>query len=176
MSDADSPNTPSSVFRRAWQNGHMVWTNVPRVADPQLAGLEPWAASRPRRRTSNPSRPPLPLTKWVSAKDVMHAVGCSRTMAYEHIHRAKGDEARTGEAVRVTVEQWERYAREGLGKKEGTACTSEEGERSSTPRSTWRGGASSAVPAARPRRRLGPFSGNGSARPPIPFVQPRTRR
>jgi hypothetical protein len=122
-------------------------------------------------------RSPLPLTKWVTAADVMEAVGCSRSAAYEYLHRAAGTGVRTGRAVRVTVEQWERYARVEFGRMEAEdRCISDEEPTSTMQRSMWTVGALNGARGAPRKRRLGPFCGSGSTKPLIPVVQPRTRR
>lgn len=56
----------------------------------------------------------LPLTQWVSAKDVQKALSCSRTLAYEYLRRAARRPFGTRGLLRVPVDVWEAYARQTL--------------------------------------------------------------
>src|SRR5258708_21045422 len=57
----------------------------------------------------------VPLTIWVGVKDVMHALGCSRSTAYEHLRRASGRSSGRRGLLRVEANVWERYAKEVFG-------------------------------------------------------------
>jgi len=65
----------------------------------------------PRRAGSQRT---LPLTRFVSARDVQEAIGCSRTLAYRHLAEAALAAGRTEKQkhsmLRVPVLVWERYA------------------------------------------------------------------
>jgi len=61
------------------------------------------------------NKPPprdLPLTMWVCAKDVEHSLGCSRSLAYEHLRQAAGRIDSTRQTLRVPLDVWERYSQE----------------------------------------------------------------
>ena len=55
----------------------------------------------------------LPLTKFVSGRDVQEAIGCSRAIAYWHLAEAAAGAGRTEKQkhsmLRVPVLVWERY-------------------------------------------------------------------
>ena len=53
----------------------------------------------------------LPITVFVSAADVMRALGCSKTVAYEHLRRAARRAPGTRGLLRVPVAVWEDYLR-----------------------------------------------------------------
>ena len=53
----------------------------------------------------------LPITVFVSASDVMQALGCSRSLAYEHLRAAAGRPPGTRGLLRVPVAVWEDYWR-----------------------------------------------------------------
>src|SRR6478735_5630319 len=65
----------------------------------------------------------LDITVFVSAKDVMRALGCGRSSAYDHLRRA-GAVSRSGEMLRITLERWERYATLRFGDEGDAECTS----------------------------------------------------
>lgn len=52
----------------------------------------------------------LPLTVWVAADDVQRALGCSRSLAYQHLARAAGRETGARGLLRVPIATWEAYA------------------------------------------------------------------
>ena len=117
----------------------------------------------------------LDITVFVSAKDVMRALGCGRSSAYDHLRRA-GGVSREGEMLRISLEQWERYATLRFGGEGDAGCTSDNAARSGTgPSTTSTGTVTSDRRAAPTKRQLGPFSRPGSAKPLIPIVQPRRR-
>ncbi len=65
-----------------------------------------------------PTRPPrdLRVTKMVAAEDVVAALGCARSTAYQHMRAALGG-TRTGKRglVRVPVKAWEAYVERTFG-------------------------------------------------------------
>lgn len=70
---------------------------------------------------SNTATPPkprraAPITFWLAVDDVIHALGCSRTKAYEHLRRAAGRRPGERGLLRVPAPVWERYAFEHFGK------------------------------------------------------------
>jgi hypothetical protein len=98
----------------------------------------------------------LEITVFVSAKDVMRALGCSRSSAYAHLRRA-GAVVRNGEMLRITLERWERYATLRFGSDGDAGCTSDNAARSGTrPSTASTGAATSDRRAAQTRRQLGP--------------------
>src|SRR5229473_3793052 len=52
------------------------------------------------------------LTAFVRVKDVMRALGCSRSLAYELLRRAAGRTSGTRGLLRVPVLVWERFVLE----------------------------------------------------------------
>ena len=137
----------------------------------------PRGTPRVRGAASANERPiaDLDITVFVSAKDVMRALGCGRSSAYDHLRRA-GGVSREGEMLRISLEQWERYATLRFGGEGDAGCTSDNAARSGTrPSTTSTGTVTSDRRAARTKRQLGPFSRTGSAKPLIPIVQPRRR-
>jgi hypothetical protein len=116
------------------------------------------------------------MTVFVRAKDVMRALGCSRALAYAHVHRAGARRTEDGHLIGVPLEAWEKYARTIFEVEEKWASTCGSGARSGTASHTSTGSARNIPRAAPVRRRLGPFSKNGSETPLIPTVQPRRRR
>lgn len=57
----------------------------------------------------------LAITTWVTAEDVMRAVGCSRSTAYAYLAEARGDAERQSGLSRVSLERWEAFARRKFG-------------------------------------------------------------
>ncbi len=57
----------------------------------------------------------VPLTIWVGVKDVIRALGCSKSCAYEHLRRASGRSSGRRGLLRVEANVWERYAKEAFG-------------------------------------------------------------
>jgi hypothetical protein len=145
------------------------------------------ATSLPVVETEPPTQPrrgegvPLGMTIYVKARDVMAALGCSKSKAYEELRKAAGRTVGTHACLRVTVEDWERYRREveeGVdtwrrGDRRGTTSGSAGG--SSTRPSTSTASAPSGARGARTARRLGPFSPPGSVMPLIPLQRDRSR-
>ena len=87
----------------------------------ELAAVErePVAAAAehgvPPRGPRTGDRPlPAGMTAWVSAEDVVHAVGCSRSKANEYLRAAAGRTVGTGQLLRVPVDVWEAWARDML--------------------------------------------------------------
>jgi hypothetical protein len=66
----------------------------------------------------------LPITVFVSVDDVVAALGCSRSTAYEHLRRAARREAGARGLLRVPVAVWEDYLREtnGAPRLSGRSC------------------------------------------------------
>lgn len=56
------------------------------------------------------------IHRLVSARDVMAAVGCSKSAAYRHLREAAGRPNGTGKTLRVPVDTWERYAKRAFGR------------------------------------------------------------
>ncbi len=54
----------------------------------------------------------FPLTAFVRVKDVMRALGCSRSLAYEHLRRAAQRMPGARGLLRVPVRVWEKYVLE----------------------------------------------------------------
>ena len=134
--------------------------------------------SRARKKADSPRvlRPqdrPLPagMTAWVSTRDVMRAVSCSRAKAHEYVRAAAGRAIGTGRILRIPVDVWEAWARANLvdaprRERDGSAPAS----RGAPP--------AHVLPASpsRRRRHLGPFPPPVSMLPLIPIVRPRKRR
>ncbi len=120
-----------------------------------------------------------PPTRYLGARDIMRAIGVSRSWAYEHLHRAAGGGPRTGTLARVRATDWQLYVTRLLSHNEETrACTdtSDSEAKSTTPPSSSTPSPRSARPAARTKRQLGPFLPAGSVKPRIPITRPRKRR
>lgn len=54
------------------------------------------------------------LTFWVAVSDVMEALACGRSTAYEHLRRAAGRRRGERGLLRVAAPVWERYAAENI--------------------------------------------------------------
>ena len=113
----------------------------PRRCRTQLADVSPTSdpAAPDAARSSAVSAPSV--TSFVGAKDVMRALGCSRSAAYDHLRRA-GAAPRQGGLLRIPLDRWERYANLHFGEGDD-GCTSGNAARSGTPRSTSTGRATS---------------------------------
>lgn len=124
----------------------------------------------------------LQLTRFVAARDVMEALGCSRTTAYEHLRKARGgrsDEQR-GQMLRVPLQLWEAYAR-----KVFAACDQDKGHDSIGEATGESGTPGPIAPMERAShvrrdaaivRQLRPLLGNSSGSVPIRITHPRSRR
>lgn len=69
----------------------------------------------------------LPITIFVSVEDVIAALRCSRSLAYDHLRRASGRPAGTRGLLRVPSLRWEDYLREQQGEQRliGRPCAPE---------------------------------------------------
>jgi len=106
---------------------------------------------------------------FVSAVEVRRSLGCSRSLAYEHLRRAAGREPGARGLLRVPLDVWERY--------EVLSCSGSSGVAASgTAGSTRTAGASPAPRGAAIARPPSASPGSGSATPPIPITQPRGPR
>jgi hypothetical protein len=137
------------------------------------AGRAPIVPARGPRTGDRPL--PAGMTAWVSAEDVVNAVGCSRSKANEYLRAAAGRSVGTGRLLRVPVDVWEAWARDMLidgfgrrGRREGRTS------RHINPPPS----GNSETPMARspPRRRiLGPWPRAESKLALIPLLAPRKR-
>ena len=57
----------------------------------------------------------IAITQFVTAADVMQALQCSRSTAYEHLRRAAGRLPGDRGMLRVAMATWERYAERTFG-------------------------------------------------------------
>jgi hypothetical protein len=150
---------------------------APTPADSPL----PVAATAPTTNARRGEGVPLGMTIYVKARDVMAALGCSKSKAYEELRKAAGRTVGTHACLRVTVEDWERYRREveeGVDtwrRRDRRGTTSGSAGGSSTRPSTSTASAPSGARGARTARRLGPFSPPGSVMPLIPLQRDRSR-
>jgi len=112
----------------------------------------------------------LPITMFVSPADVMRALACSRSLAYEHLRRAARRERGVRGLLRVPVDVWERYAAEVFG------CGSSGEARSGTAGSSRTAYASSGRRSATTAALQRLARASSSETPPIPLSQPRARR
>jgi hypothetical protein len=124
---------------------------------------------------------PEGMSSWVSADDVVTAVGCSRSKANAYVRAAAGRSVGTGELLRVPVETWEAWARENLingrrqtrWEKSALSTSTKEGESGGAGSTRAMALSSEEAQARRKRRRLGPGSVSGSKRPLIPALRNR---
>jgi hypothetical protein len=122
------------------------------------------AESGPTRGPRTGDRPlPAGMTAWVSAEDVVHAVGCSRSKANEYLRAASGRTVGTGRLLRVPVDVWEAWARENL---MGRLRHERRGAGRTSP---------CTGPSMSRRRDLGPVSKAVSKLPLIPLLAPAKR-
>src|SRR5512138_3110479 len=84
----------------------------------------------------------MPMTVFVSVTEVRRALGCSRSVAYDHLRRAAGRAPGVRGLLRVPLRIWEGYIAEVF------ACGSSSAGASGTPRSTRTDGGSSSPPTA----------------------------
>jgi hypothetical protein len=127
---------------------------------------------------------PAGTTLWVAAKDVRELLGCSRSQAYEHLHRAGATPAANGRALRIRADLWESYAARLFGgvTQEGTECLAKRASdpaavsESFTLGSTSTASASSAPPGPLTWRRRNGSLLVGSAKPKIRAIIPKQRR
>jgi hypothetical protein len=111
------------------------------------------------------------VTVFVSAQEVRRALGCSRSLAYEHLRRAAGREPGVRGLLRVPLDVWERYAKEIL------ACSGSSGvDASGTAGSTRTAVGSPGARSAAIARPPSVSSASGSVMPRIPITQPRGPR
>src|SRR5216684_2589735 len=110
------------------------------------------------------------LTAFVRVKDVMRALGCSRSLAYELLRRAAGRTSGTRGLLRVPVLVWERFVLEVY--RCGSTSVVEPGgagtSRTDNGRFAQRGAETRRLPSSSPE--------TGSATPPIRVTQPRGPR
>jgi hypothetical protein len=168
--------TDTELARRA----RAAMEGTPIAPTPSEASL-PVAPTEPPTQLRRGEGVPLGMTIYVKAHDVMAALGCSKSKAYEELRKAAGRTVGTHACLRVTVEDWERYRRsveEGAdtwrrGDRRGTTSGSAAG--SSTRPSTSMVAEPSGARGARTRRQLGPFSPPGSVMPLIQTLRDRKR-
>jgi hypothetical protein len=112
------------------------------------------------------------MTAWVSTRDVVRAVSCSRAKAHEYVRAAAGRAIGTGRILRVPVDVWEAWVRDNLVE---AAPRERHGQAPQSPR---RAPPTHTLPASgsRRRRHFGPFPPAVSMLPLIPIVRPRKRR
>jgi hypothetical protein len=131
------------------------------------------ARSRNDAKAGEVSRPErvVPVTVFVSAVDVMRALGCSRSKAYEHLRRAAGRKPGLRSLLRVSVEVWESYVTEEFG------CDStSEGRRGGAGSTIRRETGSGRARTARTRAPQTPSHASSNATPRIRITLPRVKR
>jgi hypothetical protein len=157
-------------------DGRKVYTNVPLPNERPLPVI---FVEVPVQVPAAPSlKRNLPMTRWVTARDVVEHLGLKRSLAYKHLLRAAGQNRKKGTALRVPIEVWESYAKKVFGSEVESKWPNiyGKGMASGTGPSISTAAASSGPPAARRNRQLGPFSPTGSTDRQIRIVQPRTTR
>jgi hypothetical protein len=112
----------------------------------------------------------LELTIFVSAADVQRALGCSRSMAYEHLRHAAGRDFGDRGMLRVSIPIWEAYVEEVFG------CGSTSEARSGGAHSTKTEFGDRSRPSAKTKRRQSESLDRSSEMQQIPITRPRRRR
>src|SRR6266852_3177668 len=112
----------------------------------------------------------FPLTAFVRVKDVMRALGCSRSLAYEHLRRAAQRTPGARGLLRVPVRVWEKYVLEVY------RCGSSSVGESGGVGTTTMGSAAIAPPNAGTSRLRSSLPETGNETPLIRITQPRGPR
>src|ERR1700753_4049062 len=70
-----------------------------------------WWPAQPAEKPEKPKRPTrqLQVTRFIGADDGTAAVGCSRSQAYRHLHRAGAKQDCEGRSLRISIGAWEQY-------------------------------------------------------------------
>src|SRR5215472_16893184 len=110
------------------------------------------------------------LTAFVRVKDVMRALGCSRSLAYELLRRAAKRAPGSQGLLRVPVLVWERFVLEVY--RCGSSSVAESGGAGTTKT----GGVSIAQPNPETSKRPNSLPATGRETPPIRIAQPRAPR
>src|SRR5215472_1833886 len=101
------------------------------------------------------------LTAFVRVKDVMRALGCSRSLAYELLRRAAKRTPGSRGLLRVPVLVWERFVLEVY------RCGSSSAVESGGAGTSRTGGGTCAPPSAATRRQRNSLPETGNETPPI---------
>src|SRR5687767_13333103 len=107
------------------------------------------------------------LTAFIRAKDVVKALGCSKSTAYAHLRRAAGRVDGDRTLLRVPLSLWEQYLRKAF------PCDSSSGEEIGTAGSTKVAFASKGPRAVMTAKRPRSSPDSGSLMPRIPITRPR---
>ncbi len=119
----------------------------------------------------------LPMTVFVGVAEIIQALGCSRSTAYEHLRRAARRDGGHQGLLRVPLAEWENYIKEQLGCRstgESTGATTARVGGAGSTRGTVNAitGARAAPTVAQPKA----FSDNSNVRPLIRLTQPKAKR
>jgi hypothetical protein len=146
-----------------------------------------FGSSRVDLRMEEPQPPPRPaknagVTQYIGVREVMEALDCSKSLAYEHLKRAAGGLDTNGRLRRVALDDWEAYVRREFPGGERTWRTGSSGGRKATSGTagTTRGTAGGsggprvAKTSAQPKRPSDDSSRTLRVRPVQPRTRPRT--
>ncbi|MFI5297296.1 MAG: hypothetical protein ACHREM_04300 [Polyangiales bacterium] len=182
----DAPSAARDVTNRASTEHHDSWPFELRFRDEAalrrfLTTGGPATDATPD--AEHPGALPEGMTTWVTTRDVMSAMSCSRSKAHEYLRAAAGRSIGTGHQLRVPVDVWEAWARNNVidgrrgrrwesAARTGTLTTSTSAARSGgVGTTTTKGRASDGRPEAPTRRPLASGSPNGSVKPQIPTLR-----
>ncbi len=110
------PELPGAVRRLLATPLHRVAASSTDRDALAAAKIAPAAPAKLERSPETEKKSRVPITGFVSYRDVMEAIRCSKSAAYRHLRKAVGRPNGTHKALRAPVDMWERYARRTLGR------------------------------------------------------------